>query len=147
MESFQDFDTQQGDWMHLFDKPLPAAPSADELKANNKQISVAEVKDWVERHGSMAGRFRFFETYMENNEFYQKVAKPLLSMRTVGSIDVERRVKPIKHTILTKKRNRLKDPKGIALYRASENLKHIMKAKIALGKKIATLLCKQIFSF
>ena len=101
--------------MHLFDKHLPAAPSADELKANNKQISVAEVKDWVERHGSMAGRFRFFETYMENNEFYQKVAKPLLSMRTVGSIDVERRVKPIKHTILTKKRNRLKDPKGIAL--------------------------------
>ena len=74
---------------------------------------------------------------MENNEFYQKVAKHLLSMRTVGSIDVERRVKPIKHTILTKKRNRLKDPKGIALYRASENLKHIMKAKIALGKKIS----------
>ena len=64
------------------------------------------------------------------------VAKPLLSMRTVGSIDVERRVKPIKDSILTKKRNRLKDPKGVALFRASENLNHLMKAKISLGKKI-----------
>ena len=84
----------------------------------------------------MKGRFLFFETFMANNEFYQKVAKPLLSMRTVGSMDVERRVKPIKYEILTKKRNRLQDPKGVALYRTSENLKHIMKAKMALGKKI-----------
>ena len=58
-------------------------------------------------------------------------------MRTVGSIDVEHRVKPTKHTILTKMRNRLKDPTGIALYRASENLKHIKKAKIASGEKIS----------
>ena len=39
------------------------------IEENNKKISVAEVKDCVERHGSMAGHFRFFETYMENNEF------------------------------------------------------------------------------
>ena len=45
-------------------------------------------------------------------------------------------MKPIKHTILTKKRNRLQDPKEVALFRASENLKHIMKEKIALGKKV-----------
>ena len=64
------------------------------------------------------------------------VAKPLLSMRIVGSIYVVRRVKPIKDSILTKKRNRLKDPKGVALFRASENLNHLMKAKISLGKKI-----------
>ena len=57
-------------------------------------------------------------------------------MRTVGSIDVERRIKPIKHKILTKERNRRLDPKGIALYCASENLKHIMAAKKRLGKKI-----------
>ena len=57
-------------------------------------------------------------------------------MRTVGSIDVERRIKPIKHNILTKKRNRLSDSKGVALFRASENLRHIMKAKKLLAKKI-----------
>ena len=84
----------------------------------------------------MQGRFNFFETFSEHSEFYQNIAKPLLSMQTVGSIDVERRIKPIKHNILTKKRNRLQDPKGVALYRASENLKHIMDTKLILGKKI-----------
>ena len=103
---------------------------------NTKAFGVTNVIDWVERHGSMQGRFDFFETFAEHSEFYQKIAKPLLSMRTVGSIDVERRIKPIKHNILTKKRNRLLDPKGIALYRAQENLGHIMKAKKILGKKI-----------
>ena len=90
----------------------------------------------MERHGSMQGRFQFFETYAAHSEFYHKVVKPLLSMRTVGSIDVERRVKGLKGTILTKKRNKLKDPKGVALMRSSENLRHIMKAKKVLGMKI-----------
>ena len=50
-------------------------------------------------------------------------------MGTVGSIDVEGR-------ILTKCRNRLSDEKGVVLYRASENLRHLMNAKMILGKKI-----------
>eukprot|EP00956_Cyclotella_meneghiniana_P023264 scaffold44959_cov39-Cyclotella_meneghiniana.AAC.3 len=50
-------------------------------------------------------------------------------MCTVGSIDVERRVKLLKDTILTKKRNWLSDAKANVLYRARENLKHIVNAK------------------
>ena len=122
--------------MHVFRKHLPDVPPVEQLKENNKQFSIADVKHWVVESGAITGRFQFFETYAASNKFYQKIAKPLLSMRTVGSIDVERRVKPIKPAILTKKRNRLQDPKGVALFRASENLKHIMKAKIALGKKV-----------
>ena len=61
-------------------------------------------------------------------------------MRVVGliDVDVERRVKGIKGTILAKKRNKLQDPKGVALMRASEILRHIMKAKakIILGMKV-----------
>ena len=132
----QDFYTQQGDWLHMFAEPLPAAVSAKVLEKNNTEFSVVDVKKWVDKHDSIQGRFRFFETFASNSEFYLKVAKPLLSMRTVGSIDVERRIKPIKHTILTKKRNRLSDAKGIVFFRASENLKHIAKAKNSLGKKI-----------
>ena len=51
-------------------------------------------------------------------------------------MDVERKVKFMKEKILTKHRNRLKDPKGVALYRVRENLTHIMKAKKQLGMKI-----------
>ena len=69
------------------------------------------------------------------------MAKPLLllllSMCTMGSIGVEQRVKGIKGTILNKKHNKLQDPKGVALMRASENLRHmIMKAKTILGIKV-----------
>ena len=90
----------------------------------------------MEQTGYLQARLQFFEAFHYTSEFYQKIAKHLLSMRTVGSIDVERRIKPVKENILTKKRNRLLDPKGVALYRASENLKHIMAAKKRLGKKI-----------
>ena len=80
----------------------------------------------------------FFETFARNNTFYLKVAQSLHSMRTTGSINVEHRIKPLKHNIMTKKRNRLKDPKEISLLRGQEqeNLKHIMRAKLNLGKKI-----------
>lgn len=106
------------------------------MKANHKNFSVKDVLEYVEQTGYLQARLQFFEAFHYTSEFYQKIAKPLLSMRTVGSIDVERRIKPVKENILTKKRNRLLDPKGVALYRASENLKHIMAAKKRLGKKI-----------
>ena len=97
---------------------------------------IEDVTTWVVVTGSMEPRLNWFGTFAANLELFLKVAKPLLSMRTVGSIDVDCKVKPIKHTIMTKKRNRLKDPKGGALFRAQEDRKHFMRAKKALGKKI-----------
>ncbi len=122
--------------MHTFNGTLPPPVTNQQLADNNKKLTIDDVEQWIVRGGGIQGRFCFFETFARNNEVYLKVAKPLLSLRTTGSIDVERRAKPIKHTIMTKKRNRLVDPKGVALFRASENLKHIMKAKKSLGKKI-----------
>jgi len=75
--------------------------------------------------------------------FKEACKKVVSSLETIAGIllmVVERRIKPIKHTITTKKRNHLFDPKGVVLYRASENLKHIMMAKKILGKKITDAL-------
>jgi hypothetical protein len=94
------------------------------------------VQQFVERTCNISARFRWFETFAAHSEFYLYVAKPLLSMRTAGSIDVERKVKPLKHQILSKTRNRLQDYKGVAYFRAKENLNHIMNAKKVLGKRI-----------
>ena len=51
---------------------------------------------------------------------------------TTGSIDVERVVKPFKHNLLRKERNRLSDENGIVLFRPAQNLRYMMKAKMAL---------------
>eukprot|EP00985_Skeletonema_marinoi_P031477 scaffold37707_cov119-Skeletonema_marinoi.AAC.1 len=86
----------------------------------------------VGRH--VGGSFR--SIHSSPSPFYQKVAKPLLSMGTVGSMDCERRAKPLKHTIVTSKRNRLKDETGAALLRGYENLNHLMNAKKLVGKQV-----------
>jgi len=61
----------------------------------------------------VTAHIKFFNTVGSNNLFYTTVARPLLLMSTVGSMDVERMVKPVKHTIMTKHRNRLRIQKGL----------------------------------
>ena len=50
-------------------------------------------------------------------------------------MDVEREAKPLKHKILTKKRNKLSDVHGCILLRASGNLKYLMAEKMRLQGK------------
>ena len=56
-------------------------------------------------------------------------------MHTVGSIDVERRIKPVKNDILSKTHIRLSDSKATVLYRTSENLNHLTKAQKIVRKE------------
>jgi len=136
LNDFQEFDTQQGNWMHSFDAHLPEMPTAEELAKNNKSFGIEQVVKYAEQTGAISGRLQWFECYAGASPFYQKVAKPLLSMGTVGSMDCERRAKPLKHTIVTSKRNRLKDETGVALLRGYENLNHLMNAKKLVGKQV-----------
>ena len=133
----QNFYTIAGDdWIHAFNDAVPLQPSKVELEKITKNLTFDEVQSWIEDYNGIAGRFRFFEMRNRQSVFYQRVAKPLLSMRTSGSMDVERRVKPMKNDILCKTRNRLDCAKATMLYRCSENLRHSMHAKKILGKKI-----------
>ncbi len=67
---------------------------------------------------------------------YHQVGKRLLSMKSVGSMDVECMAKPFKHSILTKDRNALGDEKGIVLFRAGQNLKHLHHAREVIKRKV-----------
>jgi hypothetical protein len=50
-------------------------------------------------------------------------------------MDVECMMKPFKHSILTKDRNALSNEKGIVLFRAGQNLKHLHHAhKVIKGE-------------
>ncbi len=51
-------------------------------------------------------------------------------------MDVERTAKPFKHCILTKDRNRISDAKGVVMFRAGQNLKHLHHACTAIKGKV-----------
>jgi hypothetical protein len=57
-------------------------------------------------------------------------------MKSVGSMDVECMAKPFKHSILTKDRNALGNEKGIVLFRAGQNLKHLHHARKVIKGKV-----------
>ena len=57
-------------------------------------------------------------------------------MKTVGSMDVERTAKPFKHCMLSKDRNRLSDERGVVMFRAGQNLKHLHHARESIKGKV-----------
>ena len=130
--SSQAFHTQTLDWAHRFEDQLPPVVPIEEHCVKNKQITVDKVQQWVEKTGTVEHRIQWFVANCQASEFYHLIAKPLLSMRTVGSIDVEREAKTLKHTILTKNRNRTSDGRGVVLMRTCNNLKYLLKMKQSL---------------
>jgi hypothetical protein len=90
----------------------------------------------VEKYKNIDGRFRFFGVYACFSPLYQQVGKHLPSMKSVGSMNVEHTAKPFKHCILTKDRNRLSDAKGVVMFRAGQNLKHLHHARTAIKGKV-----------
>ena len=114
----KDFWTHTGRWSNLWDDPLPQPISLELMEINHSKICFADVRQWIENYDGIEGRLRFFQAYMPLSPLWQRVGRPLMSMRTAGLMDVERVVKPIKHMILTKQRNRLGDDNGVVLFRA-----------------------------
>ena len=68
-----------------------------------------------------------------------RLSSLLLSILTIGSIDVERVAKLFKHNALRKERNCLSDEKGRVLFRAAQNLRFLINVKMELRGKIFDL--------
>ena len=101
-----------------------------------RTFTIDRVLEWVEKYENIDGRFRFFEVYASFSPLYQQIGKRLLSMKTVGSMDVERTAKPFKHCMLSKDRNRLSDERGVVMFRAGQNLKHLHHARESIKGKV-----------
>lgn len=127
--NLQNFHAQLGNWLTMFDDPLPDAVDDEQLVANNNALSIDDVAAWIESNNGIEGRFTWFESLARGTKLYQQVAKPLLSIGTVGSIDVERKSKTLKHEILSKLRNKLSDDQAITLYGMSENMRYLFKVR------------------
>ncbi len=94
--------------------------------------------EWVEveKYENIDGRFCFFEACAHFSPLCKQVGKRLPSMKSIGSMDVKCMAKLFKHCILTKDRNALSDEKGIVLFRAGQNLKHLHHAHKVLKGNI-----------
>ena len=110
----------------------PAPKAATLLQAEQKPITFGMIGAYLEKTGAHNGRLRFFEAHYPASPFYQHVAKRLLSMRTTGSISVERAAKPMKNYIMTKTRNKLKKEKGNVCLRAGLNMRLLYGVKKGL---------------
>ncbi len=131
----QEFFTHTGYWSGLWNWPILESGTPEENENRKRTFTLDCVVEWVEKYESIDGRFCFFEAYAHFSPNYQQVWKRLLSMKSAGSMDVERVAKPFKHSILTKDRNALSNEKGIVLFRAGQNLKHLHHAcEVIRGK-------------
>jgi hypothetical protein len=119
----------------MCDPPDPL--SYEDARKAEKKLTMEDVVRWVERFSRHCGRLRFFAD-VNPTPYFQLVAKPLLSIKTTGSISVERVAKPLKNKVATKERNRLDTDKRAVLLRAGLNLRlkseSLKSAKTALGK-------------
>ena len=77
-------------------------------------------------------RLAWFEAWFPQSRFYTKLAKPLLSLRTTGSMSVERVAKHLKVAVYTKHRNRLECGNKKMLLRTGLNLRFLLGMKVAM---------------
>ena len=132
--------SQLDTWKHRFPTknvlPLKFANS-DPTVANldQKKLRMKHVVDWVGKTGGIEGRIAFFALF-EDNPFTKKIAMPLLSFRTSGSMSVERTAKPFKRQILTKERNRLINSKAELFLRVGLNLRILSKDFVAIKQQV-----------
>ena len=68
-------------------------------------------------------------TILSKNRLYEKVIEPLLSVRSTGSITVERVAKPMKNDVLSKFRQRLGEEHAEMCMCAGMNLCFLMNSR------------------
>lgn len=133
--------TNDLNWADFFDKPRPAAfPTA----ASQQGLTLENVHNWVKNTNHHNARLGFFNwPELQECKLYTKIFKKLLSMRTEASISVERVAKPLKHAVLTKKRNKLVVNKAAVFLRAGINLRfnyrHKTTMRLSAKRKVAAV--------
>jgi hypothetical protein len=73
----------------------PDAVAYTDAQASEKTVTLKHVAAWAERWKRHLGRLRFFAD-LPPTPYFICVAKPLLSMKTTGSIPVELALYPLK---------------------------------------------------
>ena len=133
---------QEIPYMHKYMSDPPDVLAYEDAEETETTLTIQHVARWVEVWGSHLGRLRFFAD-LTPTAYFVIVAKPLLSIKTTGSISVERVAKPLKNKVAEKHRNRLDIDKRALLLRVGLNMRlqkeSMRSVKAALGKAVVDL--------
>ena len=135
LREYQFFKSGTGSYQSLFGDDF-ADNEVEEKKSRSKNtmktISIEDVSKWVKRTGGHMGRLAWFSTWKADSILYQKIGKPLMSLRSTGSMTVERAAKPMKNSVYTKFRRRLSPGRSSMLLRVGLNLRFLAETKLAM---------------
>ena len=81
------------------------------------------------------GRLPWWITWKKRSDMFKYIAKPLLSLRSTGSMSVERVAKPLKNSVWTMSRRRLGGQRAEMILRAGLNLNFLAAAKMDMKSK------------
>ena len=130
-QEFRSYLGHTGKWIDLFPTESPRPPS-DRFQ-EERELTIQMVSQWVSTTGGHQGRLEFF-SIAPPSKLYDLVIEPLLSVRSTGSISVERVAKPLKNNVWSKLRSNLGQDKAEVCLRAGLNLRYLMKVRSTVHK-------------
>jgi hypothetical protein len=102
---FMQFHTQTGKFTHLFDHPRPGSEDPEVTKEKQTGLNLNTITQWLKDSSGADARHAWWMVNAPSSELYECIAKPLLSVRTTGSITAERVANTLNDSVLTMKRN------------------------------------------
>ena len=136
LREYQFFKSGTGRYQAVFKMEENGSDSEEDdfpmLSNTIKTVDISTISSWLSSTDGHMSRLAWFETCAPNSIFYLKVAKPLLSLRSSGSMIVERVAKPLKNSVFNKFRRRLTRQRASKLLRCGLNLRFLVETKMAM---------------
>lgn len=130
---FTEIHNQQGDWVYCFDSPAPPPLTAEEAAAAQEGLTINQVSQWIDQTGGQSSPLLFF-AQMPRIEYYTLIAEPLLSMRTMGSLQADTVSAPLENKAKITKKEDME--KAETLLRTGLNVRFLFDANNGIITKV-----------